>query len=72
LYDIKIEGYNRLFACTGKFKVTYKGILRDPPKVLLKVLDLKFKSSGASFTVDDIIKHKLIKIPDIYTLEMSF
>lgn len=31
LFDVKIEGVNRLFACSGNFSVTYDGILRNPP-----------------------------------------
>ena len=72
LYDIKIEGHNRLFACTGKFKVTYKGILRDPSKFFLNELVSKFKSSNATFRDSDLIKNKIIKIPDIYSVEMTF
>ena len=72
LYDIKIEGHNRLFACTGKFNVTYKGILRDPSKYFLKKLVSKFKSFNATFRASDLIKNKIIKIPDIYTVEMTF
>lgn len=30
LYDIKIEGGNRLFMCAGNFNCTYKGVMRQP------------------------------------------
>lgn len=71
LYDIKIEGYERLFACTGKFKVTGKGVMRDIPNLMAKAL-AKLKGSYASFSDTDIIQQKLIKIPDVYSVEMVF
>ena len=38
LYDVKIEGLNRLFACAGAFEVSYEGVLRDPPEHFLQLL----------------------------------
>ena len=72
LYDIKIEGYNRLFACSGNFKVTYKGMLREIPKTMAKKLCSKHLGKNCSLKPEKIIKDKLIKIPDIYSVDMSF
>lgn len=79
LYDIKLEGYNRLFACTGKFAVTYGGILRTPSPELINTLVSKHfnmnvhRSSGdASLFRNAILQNSLIKIPDIYHVTMKF
>jgi|SRR5574344_1703044 hypothetical protein len=83
LYDIKIEGYNRLFACCGKFSVSYSGVLRDPPTSWLDNLVNKhtnnsslMKPGHAKFNKnslnDVILNDKLIKIPDVYNVSMTF
>lgn len=72
LYDIKIEGYNRLFACSGNFKVTYKGMLREIPQTMAAKLCSKHLGKNCSLDPDKIIKDKLIKIPDIYSVDMQF
>jgi len=83
LYDIKIEGYNRLFACAGTFNVKSKGVLRNPPPGWVDTLCAKYgnggrggKDSGGDIKVKELaaaIKaNNLIKIPDIYEVEMTF
>lgn len=75
LYDIKIDGINRLYACAGDFSVSYEGVLRDPPsdwfeyngllsKYINKNMNMFFESS--------IQSNKLIKIPDIYRVKLVF
>lgn len=74
LYDVKIEGLNRLFACAASFNVTYDGVLRNPPQNFIdRLVDThtskniekeKFKRS--------IVENNLIKLPDVYHVEMSF
>lgn len=71
LYDIKIEGCNRLFACTGAFKVSYKGILREPSSNMMSEL-FKFKNSNVSADEFVFMSNQIIKIPDVYTVEMTF
>lgn len=46
LYDIKIEGYDRLFACTGKFSVNYNGVLRDPSDAFIDELVGRYGNCG--------------------------
>lgn len=46
LYDIKLEGYDRLFACSGKFDVTYQGILRDPSDTFIDELVDQYGNCG--------------------------
>ena len=77
IYDVKIEGYNRLFACTGKFSVKYDGVLRDPPPnwfepdgPLAKHINKNIAS--AEDFLNKIKTNKLIKIPDIYKVTMTF
>lgn len=76
LYDIKLEGYNRLFACTGKFEVNYAGVLRDPP---LSWYEADGKLSGhingnikKSAFLESLKNDKSIKIPDIYKVTLTF
>ena len=74
LYDVKIEGLNRLFACAASFEVTYEGVLRNPPDKFLDVL--KAHINTALFSPSDLISfikaNNLIKIPDIYRVNMTF
>lgn len=73
LYDIKIEGCNRLFACSGKFDVAYKGVLRDPSQSMLNTLCSTYKNSNASgMSAADIFNKRIIKIPDVYEVSMTF
>ena len=76
LYDIKLEGYNRLFACTGKFEVNYDGVLRDPPQnwyeqngPLKKHINANINSTKF---LEALKKDKSIKIPDIYKVILTF
>lgn len=71
---MKIEGINRLFACAGDFTVTYEGVLRDPP--ISWISQLVSKHANKNMNPDafemNIIKNKLIKIPDVYRVKMTF
>lgn len=75
IYDVKIEGINRLFACAGTFDVTYQGVLRDPPVAWLQTLCNKHANTN---TVDknkllgSLINDKIIKIPDVYHVSLKF
>ena len=70
---MKIEGLNRLFACAASFDVTYEGMLRNPSKKFYELLDGRVNSN---YKKDDFMKNikdnNLIKIPDIYRVNMSF
>ena len=74
LYDVKIEGINRLFACAGDFTVTYEGVLRDPPTKWL--YDLINKHGNENLELDtfltNAISYKTIKIPDVYRVSLKF
>ena len=74
LYDVKIEGINRLFACAGDFTVTYDGVLRDPPEEFVWQLTQSHANQcmNKGELYDKILKQKLIKIPDIYHVTMQF
>lgn len=56
VYDVKIVGGQRYFMCTGDFKITPKGVMRSVAN-----LDKNFKPYG-----------KETRIPDVYSLELSF
>lgn len=72
IYDIKIEGINRLFACSGNFNVTYEGVLRDPPIDWYWKLRPYFNKNMSSTFEENIKNNKMIKIPDIYRVKMVF
>lgn len=82
LYDIKLEGFDRLYCCSGNFTVTYDGVLRDPSLGFLTYMVNKYANSsdgklGAGNIdkkkfLDNIVKNKLIKIPDVYHVTMKF
>ena len=74
LYDVKIEGINRLFACSGNFTVTYDGVLRTPPKAWVQELckshcNKAFNKEGMEKA---ILENNLIKIPDVYHVTLQF
>lgn len=73
LYDIKLEGYNRLFCCSATFNVNYKGVLRDPSDSFIHTLCSKHATIFTQNGIEDEIRgHKLIKIPDVYEVTMTF
>ena len=76
IYDIKLEGYNRLFACTGQFEVSYDGVLRDPPPNWLDKTGPLANHINANYDKDKFLtalkNNKLIKIPDIYKVKLTF
>ena len=74
LYDIKLEGYGRLFACSGSFKVTHRGVLREMPDVWIeKYLGKRINECmNKDLFKEALKKGKLVKIPDIYHVEMTF
>lgn len=81
LYDIKVEGYQRLFVCTGKFQCDYKGVMRKPSEEFITNL-LKFyvntdsKSADMSNLANPFAVmndgNSIIKIPDVYSLTLTF
>lgn len=74
LYDIKLEGINRLFACTGDFSINYKGVLRQPHPIWLERLLCNHKNAHLDFLTghQGAIDANLIKIPDVYEVTLSF
>lgn len=75
LYDVKIEGYGRLYACSGAFEVTYDGVLRNMPDSWIDTY-LKPRINTSCMNADSfaasIKKNNLIKIPDVYHVKMTF
>ena len=72
---MKIDGIDRLFACSGKFEVTYDGVLRNPPQKFMH--QLKNYVNEAVFGEADtfitaVNKNNMIKIPDVYHVSMTF
>ena len=70
LYDVRIEGVKRMYACTGEFKVSYSGKLRIPTyNFITKSLN---KASSIAADLADQAKDKNIKIPDVYHVQLTF
>lgn len=74
VYDIKIEGGRRWFMCTGTTSCQGKGVMRDvSQKFIDELVDkhgnsiVKSGSNKQSFSVN-----RLVKIPDVYELTLSF
>lgn len=73
LYDVKIEGLNRLYACAGDINVTYDGILRDLPSYFIECLVKTHANPNMSSQFfQNIVNNKLIKIPDVYHVSLNF
>ena len=72
LYDVKINGINRLFMCQGDFKVESKGVLRKPSLILIKELVKEHLNPRSSLKAENIIDNDLIRIPDIYDVHLTF
>lgn len=72
LYDIKIEGSTRMFACTGKFEVSYGGILREPSMQFFNTLVNVYKNDNYNITPEKLQTQHIIKIPDVYHVSMTF
>lgn len=81
LYDVKIEGVQRLFACAGSFDVKPSGIMRTPTPGWIESLCKKYanaqkgKRNGyydADVLAQNIIANDLIRIPDVYTITLKF
>lgn len=86
LYDIKVEGFQRLYMCTGKFSCECKGNLRTPSEEFLENLKMftncddvdtekTYNNKWGLKWMDyerDILDHRLIKIPDVYSLKLDF
>lgn len=81
LYDVKIDGLKRMFLCAADFKVKASGLLRTPPVAWISELCLNHANSSDKKNagrwnkygfMHDIMDNNLIKIPDVYTVEMTF
>ena len=72
VYDVKIEGSNRLYMCSGSFDCEYKGVLRTPSDKFLETLVEKHKNANYNASKKDVWLHNLAKIPDIYHLTLTF
>lgn len=73
VYDLKIEGFNRLFMCSGKFNCNYKGVLRVPSNAFIAQLEKSVNTNVLPKTfVENMVNKKQIKIPDIYELHLTF
>lgn len=70
LYDIKIQGFQRLFMCSGDFSCSMKGCLRKPSDAFLDRL-LVFANKKYGFTKDKS-PIKDIRIPDVYEVHLNF
>ena len=82
LYDVRIAGFDRLYACSGSMQVESKGVIRNPPKSFIKKLVTTYANNGSGTSkeiyvqsdslLSAILKNNLIKIPDIYSVSMDF
>lgn len=74
LYDVRIAGFDRMFACSGNVSVQYQGPRRNPPRAWIEELVRKHANANASKEnpvnteklLAAILENNLIRIPDIY------
>lgn len=78
-YDIKCEGFDRMYCCSGKFSVKSRGPLRTLPKEMLMRLAYLHTNSGGSYgnvnasaLKNNILTRNIVKIPDIYDVQLTF
>ena len=73
VYDIKIEGYNRLYMCSANMTCDYKGVSRRPSDEFFKqvsaILKKNFDFGDSGATLKD---RNMISIPDVYSLKLTF
>ena len=71
VYDVKIEGLNRLYMCAGKFDCEGLGVLRNPPEEFFNELE---NCMNPNFDIQAryLFQDRLVKIPDIYRLKLKF
>jgi len=74
LYEIKLDGYNRLFACTCNATVKSIGNLRTPPEFFAKKIQQHCQGlvDDAKTFAEGLLSQKLVKIPDVYEVELTF
>lgn len=70
LYDVKIDGINRYFMCSGKFEVEGKGVVRRPSQDFIDRLFSKYKNP--KFKSDGFLNATNIRIPDVYECHLTF
>lgn len=80
IYDVRIEGFDRMFACSGNMSVSQLGVMRMPNWVwawgFLKA-HYNWDGRGGGFpTVDEffskVCQEGILKIPDAYHVKMEF
>ena len=74
LYEIKLDGYNRLFACTCNATVKSVGNLRTPPESFTDMIKAHCKGlvDDEAFFAANLIYQRMVKIPDVYEVELTF
>lgn len=81
LYDIKVDGFKRMFLCSGDFEVKSQGLQRTPTYGWLKKLcddhaNGKGGKVAGSWPADELLERlaveNLVRIPDVYTVKMTF
>jgi len=78
---VKVEGFGRYYMCTCDVKVAAKGVVRNPPtEWVLKLVETHANRAdgkrhgyvNSAALSNSIIENNLIKIPDVYEIELQF
>ena len=72
LYDVRINGINRLFMCAADFKVEQVGVLRKPHPKFFKRLAEKHKNKKFPLDAESLFNEDYIRVPDIYRVTAKF
>lgn len=75
VYDVRIDGMNRLFMCSANVRCEYKGVTRKPSMKFFEILDAHM--NAATYKSDKLngkmlSQNDMIRIPDIYSLTITF
>ena len=77
VYDVKINGVQRFYMCSGKFSCDYKGVLREPSTEMIDLLCGKPGADKKKYANNNVNARLIadastIKIPDVYSLTLNF
>ena len=74
LYEIKLDGGNRLFACTCNATVRGIGNFRTPPENFANLMKKHCEGlvKDANGFTRNLISEHIVKIPDVYEVELNF
>ena len=73
VYDVKLDGFNRFYMCSASIKCESNGVKRRPSNsVISEIMNYVNVAYKDILNTKNILEHDLIRIPDVYTITISF